>query len=428
MRPKSVTVRDLAREAGTDLDDALVTLWEIGLEEILDATDVIRPQFVGRARAALRIVGRAELRSLRYWCAVLDSDSEAIGALLADCGIRIGPRARKIPPGGVSRLKAVARSRGINPLTGAVRQLTKTAGAAPRQGEAPAVDHSGQVVAREVPEPEFEDLPWSSVGHEPIRRWLASADILRIHFALVGDFDGTEDPIRPAGVRSDSLLESAASRPLTSLGEVLKYSTIECAAAALLHSLILDHPFHNGNKRTALVAALVFLDESGVVPTCDEDELFRLVLQIAQHRVVEPAPNNMADREVFAIAEWLRSRTRLVKKGESPLPWRRLRRQLVGFGCDLETPGSVGNRINISRRVERAGRFGRKTVRTLQTQVFYAGEGREADVSTIKKIRENLELDDMHGIDSLDFYSREPTSIGDFIARYRKTLRRLARL
>ena len=44
-------------------------------------------------------------------------------------------------------------------------------------------------------------------------------------------------------------------RPQTGLGTIDKYPTIEQKAAALLHSLIKNHAFHNGNKRTALVAA-----------------------------------------------------------------------------------------------------------------------------------------------------------------------------
>src|SRR5258708_1626270 len=74
--------------------------------------------------------------------------------------------------------------------------------------------------------------------------------VLVIHNQLVRDFAESGDPIDPPGIRDrGELLESALSRPQTSIGTTLKYPTIEMAAAALLHALVHNHPFHNGNKR-----------------------------------------------------------------------------------------------------------------------------------------------------------------------------------
>jgi len=79
----------------------------------------------------------------------------------------------------------------------------------------------------------------------------------------VADFAGTGDPIAPPGVRSMTLLESAVSRQHTALGGRLKYADPVSSAATLLYGICSDHPFHNGNKRTALVAMLVHLDDTG---------------------------------------------------------------------------------------------------------------------------------------------------------------------
>ena len=213
------------------------------------------------------------------------------------------------------------------------------------------------------------------------------------------------------------------------MGGEFKYPTVETSAAALLHSLILNHPFHNGNKRTALVAMLVFLDENGFVPTCHEDEIFKLVLLVAQHRIVDHRLRDLPDREVLAIADWLCKRVRLVEGGDHPLQWRKLRRILTAYGCEFSTPGRGGNRINITRRLEvKRGFFGLRRIHELRTQVFYGDEGREAQRNTVKKIREDLHLDDLHGVDSYAFYSQVPTLASDFISEYRKTLHRLAKL
>jgi death-on-curing protein len=198
------------------------------------------------------------------------------------------------------------------------------------------------------------------------------------------------------------------------------------AAAALFHSIVHDHPFFNGNKRTALVSMLVLLDENGIMPECAEDDLFQLVLRLAQHKLVSLG-KDLADREVVHVAEWLHVRCRNVEKGDRPIQWRKLRQILAGFGCELSQP-KVGNRINIRRTHEERGRLGRTRRRTLSTQVKYTDEGREALVDTVKKIRRDLWLDEEHGVDSLDFYQRGGPSAAGFIAKYRKTLKRLARL
>ena len=53
----------------------------------------------------------------------------------------------------------------------------------------------------------------------------------------------------------------------------------------MLHSLVLNHPFVDGNKRTAVVATLVFLDLNGGIVQWDKGEALAFVLDIAVHRV-----------------------------------------------------------------------------------------------------------------------------------------------
>ncbi len=254
-------------------------------------------------------------------------------------------------------------------------------------------------------------------------------EVLLIHNALVQHFQEHNDPITPAGVRSESLLSSAVTRPQTSLNNTNKYPTVEMAASALVHSLVHNHPFHNGNKRTALVAMLVFLDENGFMVTCKEDALFEFVLKVAKHCIVDVSGNIFADNEVMAMSQWIHSNSRFVEKGERAIPFRLLRRILTDYKCVLEFPTGAGNRINISRPVEEhAWVLWRPRNITLRTQVFYGDEGRDVDGTCIKKIRTDLHLDEAHGVDSKAFYDSAPSSSEGFISDYRKTLKRLARL
>jgi death-on-curing family protein len=124
-------------------------------------------------------------------------------------------------------------------------------------------------------------------------------DVTAIHWALVEDFQRSRDPIDPPGIRSDHLLGSAVMRPYTSLGGTKKYPSLAMSAAALFHALVLDHPFHNGNKRTALVSLVVLLDKNDHLLRVSQEELYEYVISVADHKVSDVGPDDpfRSDRE-----------------------------------------------------------------------------------------------------------------------------------
>lgn len=93
-----------------------------------------------------------------------------------------------------------------------------------------------------------------------------------------------------AGLRDRSLLESAVAAPQASFGgEPLIRDTVEIAAAYLYY-LCRNHPFVDGNKRTALAAALVFLQANGRLrdpgrPQKRIDDWEALVLELAASKL-----------------------------------------------------------------------------------------------------------------------------------------------
>ncbi len=100
-------------------------------------------------------------------------------------------------------------------------------------------------------------------------------EILRIHQDQIERYGG--DP----SIRDAGLLLSAVAMPRASFGgEALHQDLFEIAAAYLFH-LAQNHPFVDGNKRTATVAALVFLEINGVEIDADEDALVELVMAVA---------------------------------------------------------------------------------------------------------------------------------------------------
>jgi death-on-curing family protein len=75
----------------------------------------------------------------------------------------------------------------------------------------------------------------------------------------------------------------------------------------MFHSLAgSNHAFHNGNKRTALVSTVVFLDRHNRRVTASDDELFEFVVRVARH---DGEFNGSADENVEAIGKWIREHT-----------------------------------------------------------------------------------------------------------------------
>ena len=411
MRRKAISVAALAREANVDADEVLVTLWDLGATDLLEPRDTVPSRYVERARECMGIATRRQLNSVRYWTDLLGVTRTELRELLLPLGIELKDNRTRVPRGAPKRLKAHARKKGIDPSTGVIRS--------PSREESRRVSKPPPA----PPAPSFAEL-----GRLCDMRLLRADDVRAIHDVLVRDFAKSGDPIDPPGIRDVNLLESAVFRPHTSLGDTRKYPTVETSAAALLCALIHDHPFHNGNKRTALVATLVFLDNNGSVLTCQEDDLFRFVLMTAQHRMGRRHHGrHVPDLEMYAVAEQLCQWSRSVIKDEYPMTFRKLRPILAGYGCETSV---VSGRAKIVREMSAPKKGYRRYFgqRVLRTQVFYADEGRDVPADTVKKIRRDLHLDDEHGIDSHDFYSKKAHQVDDFIAKYRKTLVRLAKL
>jgi death-on-curing protein len=111
---------------------------------------------------------------------------------------------------------------------------------------------------------------------EPLQHPTVSA-VAAIHREVLAAHGGAD------GVRDIALLESAVSAPqATMMGTPVFQDAIEIAAAYLFY-LCRNHPFIDGNKRTALATSLVFLSENGLLP--DEelatDEWEALTLAVA---------------------------------------------------------------------------------------------------------------------------------------------------
>jgi len=109
-------------------------------------------------------------------------------------------------------------------------------------------------------------------------RYLTTGDVLAI----------AEEIGAGGALRDFGLLSSAVVRPQSAMFGVEAYTDIWEKAAALMHSLIANHPFVDGNKRTGLVATLAFLDRNGIhTELLDEDLAYELTIGIAAGKISE---------------------------------------------------------------------------------------------------------------------------------------------
>lgn len=107
--------------------------------------------------------------------------------------------------------------------------------------------------------------------------FLSVEDILRLHAMSLEQFGGTE------GVRDLGLVESAIAQPMASFGGQWLHESLVEMAAAYLYSLVSNHPFVDGNKRTGVFAALQFLELNGhPIGAVHTEELTELTLAVAR--------------------------------------------------------------------------------------------------------------------------------------------------
>lgn len=121
--------------------------------------------------------------------------------------------------------------------------------------------------------------------------YLSIEQVLDLHAALVAEFGGV------LAVRDRGLLESAVARPAMTFGGEDLYVDLAAKAAALMHSLVLNHPFVDGNKRIGAAAAEFFVEPNGGILRVSDDDFEEATLAVAEGSV-----------EAEALAIWFRQR------------------------------------------------------------------------------------------------------------------------
>lgn len=112
-----------------------------------------------------------------------------------------------------------------------------------------------------------------------IPEFVPKVDVLAIHQRQVEKFGGLD------GIRDEGLLDSALAQPQATFFGQLLHPTISTQAAAYLYHLAKNHPFLDGNKRTAFATTIAFLGMNGYELNISEEAAYHLVIQVAQGEI-----------------------------------------------------------------------------------------------------------------------------------------------
>jgi len=119
-------------------------------------------------------------------------------------------------------------------------------------------------------------------------RYLTLGELIELHRRIIEQSGGAD------GFRDLGLAESALAQPQMSFGGTEMYSTLAEKAAALCFSLVMNHPFVDGNKRIGHAAMEVFLMMNGFELTADVDDSESVILRLAA-----------GELERLLFAEWV---------------------------------------------------------------------------------------------------------------------------
>jgi death-on-curing protein len=122
--------------------------------------------------------------------------------------------------------------------------------------------------------------------------YLTAEQVVFIHAFVVEETGGSH------GVKDLGLLESAVARPQATFDGDDLHPDLFIKAAALLHTLIQNRPFVDGNKRTGALAAILFLELNGYELNAKNKELESFTLKVAVSKI-----------SLSEIADWLRKKS-----------------------------------------------------------------------------------------------------------------------
>jgi death-on-curing protein len=257
-------------------------------------------------------------------------------------------------------------------------------------------------------------------------------DILRAHFLIADYFFGREYGVGGIGPRTPDMLHAVCYRQFASWGGVDKWDSWQLKIATLIFGIVKDHPFHDANKRTALLCLLLMLKRKGHRLTVSHKALEDLMVEIAEGRLrrdrrKKEDSSDSHDSDIRFIAAYVRKHSRAPMDDVHTMTFNELSTTLRRFGFCLSSPS--GNAIDVCRiERKRRGLFGlggEYQVETRVAHIGFPGWKKQVPKNTLKKVREATGLVSSNGIDSATFFDGADP-LNSLIDEYSGPLERLA--
>ncbi len=119
--------------------------------------------------------------------------------------------------------------------------------------------------------------------------------VLELHNAILKQYGGA------SGTRDSNLLDSALNRPFQTFDGEDLYPSLYEKAAAVLQSVIINHPFVDGNKRTGFLLCEILLAEDSLEVSSSENDTYNFVIMVST-----------SELSFEDIVLWLRHNTQLI--------------------------------------------------------------------------------------------------------------------
>ena len=101
--------------------------------------------------------------------------------------------------------------------------------------------------------------------------------------------DNIQNKKQMRGIKDTNLFNSALYEPMQTFDKQELYPDITSKAACYLRSFAMNHPFFDGNKRTALMATVVFLERNGYEVIVDNDKMYKFVEKVVKGKLEIPS-------------------------------------------------------------------------------------------------------------------------------------------
>ena len=261
---------------------------------------------------------------------------------------------------------------------------------------------------------------------------LSELDVVKAHFCLSDYFLSTGEEVR-YGILNYNMLSSAVYRQFVSFNGNYKWESSYDRMATLMYGLTMDHAFHDGNKRTALLSMLLFLSRENRTLKVPKDELELLLVRIAGgqlnlYKEYVKYYQGKDDAEIRFISDKIKHCSRKITNASHPLTYAEFNSNLKRFHFWMDNPS--GNSITVYKESTetktflpfRYGRQQKKVVPVLK--VGFPGWKKQISEKDVKHILKETGLTSTKGFDSQVFYDgAEPAY--SLIQEYYKPLLRL---